>query len=410
MDRVSSRPYFSPLPFLLLLLPFCAQAQQLPVTGDAGPGLESVDRVVLDILERRGVPGASLAIAKNGKLVLARGYGWADVEAQQPVQPEMLFGLASCSKSITAVTVLKLVEQGKLGLDDKVLGIISDIQPPPDRQMDSRWQQITVRMLLNHSGGWDRTKSGDPTGWAQRVARSLNVRPPIGARELIRYMLTQPLDFDPGTREVYSNFGFVLLGQIIEEIGDQPYGEFVQRQTLHPMGIQGMRLNPPRGYVENEAKRYNPGDSEAMRPVHQPMADAAGGWLASSIDMCRFLSAVDGSRQQQFLSDAIMQQMLAQPPAPLHPRENGSWFGLGWDVVEKTERGVLYGKDGGLPGVASWIEHLPGGVDYVVLFNARAHAEDGSPGLVAEARQHLSRAINEIQNWSTDVNLFEIDR
>src|SRR5262249_15312197 len=145
--------------------------------------------------------------------------------------------LASVSKAITAVTVLKLVERGRLTLDDRVLSILDGLRPPEREQIDPRWRLITVRQCLNHSGGWDRQESGDPNGFGMRVARRLNVEPPVTARQLSRYMLGQPLDFDPGTRAVYSNFGFVLLGEIIERVTGMEYGEAVRQITLEPMHI-----------------------------------------------------------------------------------------------------------------------------------------------------------------------------
>ena len=103
---------------------------KVPVKGKAGPGLEPLDVAMLDVMDRHGIPGAAFAFAKEGRLLLARGYGWANVRTGAPADPETLFGLASLSKSITAVGALKLVEQGKLGLDDAVFDILKDVNPP----------------------------------------------------------------------------------------------------------------------------------------------------------------------------------------------------------------------------------------------------------------------------------------
>ncbi len=104
--------------------------EAVPITGKAGPGLEPFDAAMRKIMDHHGVPGAALAIAKNGRLVLAKGYGWANVGSGEPVQPDTLFGLASLSKPITAIAILKLVEQGKLGLDVGVFDILKHIKPP----------------------------------------------------------------------------------------------------------------------------------------------------------------------------------------------------------------------------------------------------------------------------------------
>src|SRR5262245_53148845 len=104
--------------------------EKVPVNGRAGPGLERFDSAMLTIMDRHGIPGAAFAIAKDGKLVLAKGYGWANVATGEAVRPETLFGLASVSKPLTAIAVLKLVEQSKLKLDDRVFGLLGHIQPP----------------------------------------------------------------------------------------------------------------------------------------------------------------------------------------------------------------------------------------------------------------------------------------
>jgi N-acyl-D-amino-acid deacylase len=375
-----------------------------PTTGKAGPGLEHFDGVMRRIMDRFGVPGASLAIARGGKLVLARGYGWADVEAEEPVLPRSLFALASVSKAITAVTVLKLVEQGKLGLDDRAFTLLGHLRPPPGERRDPRIRDVTVRMLLNHSGGWDRTRSGDPSGFSARVARRLHVREPVSAAQLTRFMLGRPLDFDPGTEEHYANFGYVVLGLVIERVTGQYYAEYVQKHTLRPMGIRRMRMDGLRPrYVRGEARRYGPGAEHLFPGGHRPMTDASGGWLASAPDMARFLTALDGSRGKPFLSEKMTRAMLAPPPPPLGPRKDGSYFGLGWDRVRRTEDGFGYAKNGGLRGVSTWIEHLPGGVNWVLLVNTSVkHSE--AP-MMATFEKEIRRAIAETRRWP-EIDLF----
>src|SRR4051812_17669383 len=97
---------------------------RVPVTGKSPPVLAPVDEAVVAMMSRHGVPGAALAVTKDGKLVCARGYGWADLATREPVRPETLFGIASLSKAITAAAVLKLVEQGKLRLDDRAFPLL----------------------------------------------------------------------------------------------------------------------------------------------------------------------------------------------------------------------------------------------------------------------------------------------
>ena len=156
----------------------------------------------------RKIPGGALAVVKAGRLVHAKGYGWAHRERKIPARPDTLFRLASVSKPFTAVAVLKLVEDGKLSLDARAFDLVR--LPPAleqDARPDPRLADITIRQLLQHTGGWDRDRSFDPMFRPKLIAEKTGTRAPAGAEAVIRYMLGQPLDFDPGARFAYSNFG-----------------------------------------------------------------------------------------------------------------------------------------------------------------------------------------------------------
>jgi N-acyl-D-amino-acid deacylase len=127
-----------------------------PITGQAVPRLKRIDAVMLEILHDHHIPGGSLAIAREGKLVFARGYGWADVENKKPVVPSSRFNIASCSKAITASAILKLVDEGKLRLGDKAFAMLDNLKPSEGAKVDPRLRDITVRQLLHHAGGVTR--------------------------------------------------------------------------------------------------------------------------------------------------------------------------------------------------------------------------------------------------------------
>jgi N-acyl-D-amino-acid deacylase len=344
----------------------------VPITGKAGQGLDHLDEAMLRILEKYGIPGGALAIARNGKLVFARGYGWGKLETGEPVTPNALFGIASLSKSITAATILKLVDEGKLSLDDRAFKLLDYLRPPYGARFDPRMNRITIRHLLNHSGGWNRKISGEPSSFSWKVARRLRVPLPVNADQLIIYMLGEPLDFDPGTQTQYSNFGYIVLGKIIERVTGQSYGDYVRKHTLQPLGIrQAVLPNPDGFYHRGEVVRYFQGTNRAVPPGAFPtLADAAGGWSISAVDLARFLTALDGSRGKKFLSPAALKLMVGPPPAPLKPRADGTYYGLGWDLVRKTKEGTGYAKDGLLPGTRTFMGRRPNGLNWVVLFNS----------------------------------------
>jgi N-acyl-D-amino-acid deacylase len=347
-----------------LLAPSFLSAQRAaaaaPVTGDLGAGLEAFDRIALEILERHEVPGIGLAVAKNGRLVIARGYGLADREKAAPVEPTTRFALASISKAITAVSILALVEEGKLALDDPAVQRIPDVmQKRGLRIRDERLKAVTIRELLDHSSGFPRAaaKSG--------CAKGGEVIP------LLACMLGTNLVTPPGARTVYSNFAYMFLGEIVREAAGAPdYATAVRSITLAPMGLAGVE-------VEAQAPAYLPGQTigYAARSGRRlpgggpPSRAAAGGWVASPLSMVRFLMALDGSSKKPFLSKPMLDAMLARPKPSL-VRKNGTWFGLGWDVVRMGPAGATYSKNGGLDGTATIFEHAAPDVDWAVFLNS----------------------------------------
>ena len=186
-----------------------------------GPA-DAFDPAIERFMQDRAVPGGALAVVKDGRLVHARGYGWADRDRQDPVNPTSLFRIASVSKPITAIAILQLAGRGRLDLNARVFGLLQlESRIPKGRTLDERWKRVTVRQLLQHTGGWDRDRSFDPMFRPGPIAESLGEPAPASAGAVIRYMLGQPLDFDPGTRHAYSNFGYCLLGRVIEQISGQ---------------------------------------------------------------------------------------------------------------------------------------------------------------------------------------------
>lgn len=364
-----------------------------PIQGQAGPGLERFDEIMFELMRRHEIPGGSLSLAKEGRLVYTRGFGWASVEARTPARPETKFGLASVSKAITGVAILKLIDQGRLGFEDRAFERLADLRPLPGERIDPRTRTITIRQLLNHSAGYKHQPN------VQDVSRRLGLPVPrLREDHLVAFFLGRPLDYDPGTEQHYSNFGFVVLGAIIERAVGLAYGPAVHRLVFEPIGVRGPRLGHGGAYGPEMAHRYGENGQE-LPPIDLP-GGAAGAWIASSVDMVRFLAVLDGGRGngRPFLSDAIQREMLAPPPPPLKKRANGAWFGLGWDVVRETPHGPSYAKDGGIAGVRTFIGHMPGNVDWAVLFNGGRNVP-GFPGQAADAAKHLQDAIRQTDRW-----------
>jgi CubicO group peptidase (beta-lactamase class C family) len=380
-----------------MLLVDAAQGDNPPITGKAAPRLRSLDRLMLDALRDYNIPGGSLAIAKDGRLVFAHGYGWANLEDKKPVRPATRFNLASCSKPFTAAAVLKLVDQGKLRLDDKAFTLLDNLKPPSAVQVDPRIREITVRQLLHHAGGLVRDHSP-----IKQVAKRLGVELPLTLAQVAATDLSKPLLFDPGTEAKYSNLGFLMLRLLVERTSGQDYETFNAEQVLKPMGIRNAHLDRMEGYWPNEAHRYVGGKSHPGG--HGELKGGAGSWVLSTVDAMRFLTSLDGSRGPRVLSPQAYQQMLAPLPS-LGKKGNERHNGLGWDVVQRFPEGVLFSKNGGVPGISTWMEHLPNGVSWAVFFNASnfkgGDDEEERPQKAARKKPWplLREAIENIANW-----------
>jgi CubicO group peptidase (beta-lactamase class C family) len=220
------------------LVALVAPAFSIAQTGRPVLALSSLDAVMQQALARYSVKGGAIAVVKDGHLIFARGYGWADSESQLPVQPDSLFRWASTSKTLTAAAVMCLAERGEINLDTPIFSILNQYSPYNGKLGDSRLSGITVRHVLHHVGGWDRMISGDPVTGDRTIDASNATHSPFPPSRdaVIRYMLAQRLDFDPGSRFAYSNFGYMLLGRVIEKITGLPYADYVRKAVLGPIG------------------------------------------------------------------------------------------------------------------------------------------------------------------------------
>ncbi|MBN2480202.1 MAG: beta-lactamase family protein [Bacteroidales bacterium] len=275
------------------------------------PSTAVIDSVFTDFMRKRDIKGASVSITRNGHLLYSKGFGYADEELGIQTEPYHLFRIASVSKLITAVAIMKMKESGILDLNDKVFGpdgILND-SIYLDYQ-DKRFENITVQQLLNHTAGW-RHKGRDPVFRALEIKMKGKIMDRnINMDDIILFVLKQKLDYVPGTIYSYSNFGYALLGKIIEIKSGMRYEEYLNYEIFQPLGIYDMHLG--KSFMEeqllNEVRYYdmeNTGSFPAynatgtMVPLTYganslELLGSAGGWLASSPELIRLVCAIDG--------------------------------------------------------------------------------------------------------------------
>jgi N-acyl-D-amino-acid deacylase len=353
----------------------------IPMTGAAVPDMVSVDQVIQGVMRQHAVPGAAVGVVKDGRLVYARGFGYADLDSEELTQPDGLFRIASLSKAVTAAATLKLVDDGLLSLTDHPFDILSALEPPAGATVDPRLALITVRMLLHHSGGWDRDLSFDPMFRPAIAAQAVGAPEPASAETVIRYMLGQPLDFDPGTRYAYSNFGYAVLGRVIEQATGQSYEAYVRSAVLNPAGIQRMRLGRTRrsDRVPGEVVYHYPGSTGSVFPgdgavpwpyggFYLEAMDAHGGWIASTVDLLRFITAVDGlPTVPDVLTQNSIDLMIARPALP-DWAGNAYYYATGW-LIRPTQGDANWWHTGALAGTNTLMVRAYHGLAWVVLTN-----------------------------------------
>ena len=179
-----------------------------------------IDKLATEALEKSGVPSASIAVVRDGKIVYLRAYGSARLEPKTPATSAMRYSIGSISKQFTAAAMLLLQEQGKLSLDDKVAKFIPDL---------TRANEVTIRQLLSHTSGYQDY-------WPQDYVMPMMLHP-VTAAKILDTWARKPLDFDPGTKWQYSNTNYVIAGVIIEKASGKPLLQFLQEKVFAPLGM-----------------------------------------------------------------------------------------------------------------------------------------------------------------------------
>lgn len=420
---IDNQPFFTGIwekvvPVQRIELPLWKSSDAIPMTGLNQKEMTSLDEAIKDFMLLHNPPGMAVAVSYRGRLVYARGFGYADKETQEPVQPESQFRIASISKPITAVGIMKLVEQGKLKLDSRVFDILKQYRRPlSQKNIDPRLKDITVQQLLNHTAGWDREASFDPMFRSVAFAEQLGKPAPAETDDIIRIMLKQPLDFKPGERYAYSNFGYCLLGRVIEEVSGQTYEDYIQQTICKPLHMNETQLGKTllEGRNEKEVKYHSTQQGSSVfaanlrKQVPQPYGawyleamDSHGGWISSAPDLLRFATAFDIPDRSPILNAPTISLMLERPPGLAGFDEKGKpkdvYYACGWMVRPiDTAGNSNQWHAGSLDGTSSLLVRRLDRINWAILFNARSGIDEKKLSSLIDAPMHTW--INQIDRW-----------
>lgn len=343
----------------VVLLVSCSKSKDDSDPDPVGPGTQvaipAIDNAVTAFMTTYQIPGVSIAITKNGKLVYLKSYGKMSATDNTPVTDNSLYRIASVSKPITAVGIMKLLEANKLTLDSKIFGTGSILgNDYPTTQM-ANLTDITVRHLLHHTVGVWGNDANDP----------MFKNPAMNHEQLIKWTLDNyPATTGRGTYR-YSNFGYCLLGRIIEKLSGKTYEQFIKDEVLTPCGISNMSIagntlsdRKPNEVIYTGQSGYSP------YSYNIPRMDSHGGWIASAKDLAKFMIRVDGfSNKPDILQPATITAMTTRSV----PSSN---YAAGWGVNNTNH----WWHTGSLPGTASEIIRANSGFSWVILCNSRSYS------------------------------------
>ena len=340
------------------------------------PQLEDMENKIKRYLLRWEINGAQIAVTRNDSLLYVKGFGWADMEKKQEMQPSNIMRLASVSKLLTAVGVMRLAEVGTLKLSDHVFGpkgILNDTTFT-NAIKDQRYLDITVEQLLRHKAGFT-TGAGDPMFSTRYIMMQNRLTTPPDNNTLMKILLKRRLGFTPGTAKRYSNVGYTLLSMIIEKKTRMSYEDYMRKFVFEPAGCYDFHIagSYEKDRRRNEVKYYMHKGSEPVyeynnsgRMVEKcygendiPNLKGAGAWCASAAELSRLVASIDIlPGVKDILSKKSVEFMTREMPD--HD------FSIGWNFCPKGRPWI---RTGSLSGTSALVLRYPDGECWILITN-----------------------------------------
>jgi D-alanyl-D-alanine carboxypeptidase len=307
---------------LLALIAIACVSSRSAAQSTIAPDLrQKIDKAAQDVLTHTGVPGASVAIVKDGAIAYVQAYGSARLDPDTPARPEMRYSIGSISKQFTAAAVLLLQEDEKLSLNDKLAKYLPNL---------TRSNEVSIRQLLSHTSGYQDY-------WPQDYVPPFMLQP-ITAEKILDLWARKPLDFDPGTRWQYSNTNYVIAGLIIEKVSGMPLLQFLQKRVFAPLGMKSVMNIDQDKLGDTDAAgymRYALGPPRVAPKEGKGWLFAAGELAMPADDLARWDVSIISQKllkpdsYREFETEVLLQNGL------------GTQYGLGIDVSTQSDRRAL---------------------------------------------------------------------
>lgn len=369
---------------------------------------EKFDAAIRRFMRYWDIKGGSFALMKNDSLIYAKGYGYSDIKDSIECEVKNVFRVASVSKLITAVAIMRLCETGKLSTQDFVFGeegILCDSLFLNYR--DKNIKKITVEHLLRHTGGF-ANPHGDAAFNTDLVAKYLGKELPLSMDDMVQYATRIRLRARPGGWFNYSNLGYIILSKVIEKVSGMPYETYVKDSVLAPMGCYDMHLahNYSDEFLENEVKYYEVKEAEPVpaydgsdtlvmksrggNDVHGLYG--AGGWVASPVELLRFVSAIDNC--------PVKGEFLSQESIDFMTMYSKNFKPAGWASVTSRE----WLRTGTMAGTSALIKAQKDGYTWVFISNSSSWT---GPALSRRMGRDITRALQRVKKWP-EVDYFNL--
>jgi len=315
--------------------------------------VSDVDALMQKVIDAKTIPAAGVVVVRDGKVVLTKGYGAADMEGSTPANENTPFQIASVTKQFTAAAVLLLVEDGKLKLDDTLGKYVTDVP--------AKWSGVTIRQLLNQVSGIPNYTAGGKLVKDKIYTSS----------EILGLVKDVPHRFEPGTKWEYSNTNYFLLGMVIEKASGKSYASFMHERIFRPLGMKSTTVNTRGLKIQNAAVGYELASGKWQRAkLDEPSQPfAAGAIVSTPVDMAKWaIAAGEGKLLKKTSWDE------AWTSAKLADGKSAD-YGFGWRVAKFGEASYL-GHSGGISGFGSFIVRFPAeNLAIVVLTNGAGAAQ-----------------------------------
>ena len=337
---------------LTLILSYLSFAGELPVTSPENVGMSSeklarAKSSVQALIDNEKMAGASIIVARKGKIVLSVTFGMMDQKAKKPMQPDTIFCIYSMSKPITSVAAMMLYEQGKLKLDDPISKYIPEFKGlkvySESGKLDDQVRQMSVRDLLRHTSGLTYGFFGNTAVDKMYMANGvLNRKSSLQA--MINKLSGIPLLYQPGTKWHYS-VSTDVLGYLVQKVSGQPLNEFFRQNIFEPLDMKDTAFYVPNEKVNRFAACYGPGQNGGLRIVDEPtqsryrtranLFSGGGGLVSTARDYMRFSQMLLNKGQldgKRLLRSETVEMMTSNQLPDSVKRGDGEGFGLGFSV------------------------------------------------------------------------------